>query len=511
LRAQLVQAAAGGGSRPRPPQGKSINLPMLLQIDGVPVKTFSVPSFGSGVTVVQAVYPRDILQISVVGPYDITGPGNTASRRKIFICRPSSALPEKDCARRIISTIATHAYRRPVTQADIAPLMKFYDDGRAGADFDHGIEAAIEAVLASPKFLFVVENDPAASLPGAVHQINDLELATRLSLFLWSSVPDDKLLSDAEKNRLHTPSVLKQQVVRMLADPRSRALTDNFAGQWLYLRNLDFQRPDKAAFPEFDQRLRASMKTETTMFVDSVIHENRSILDFLDANYTFLNQRLADHYGIAGVYGTSFRRVTLNPAEHRGGLLGQGSILTVTSYDNRTSVVRRGKWILDNLLAAPPPPPPPNVPSLTDVTKGGQKLTVREQMEIHRANPVCASCHTRMDPLGFALESYDAVGAWRTVDAGKPVDTSAVMPDGTKFDGPQGLQDILMAREDQFVEAFTQRLMIYALSRGLESYDMPTVRAIRRATAKDDFRFQSIVLGIVQSPAFELRKTPDNG
>jgi hypothetical protein len=340
-----------------------------------------------------------------------------------------------------------------------------------------------------------------------VHRISDLELATRLSFFLWSSIPDDQLLQVAQRNQLSKPAVLKAQVARMLADPRAKALTDNFAGQWLYLRRLEYQKPDRRVFPEFDERLRAAMLTETSMFFDGVVRENRSALDFLDANYTYLNQRLAEHYGIPGVYGTAFRKVELDPSLHRGGLLGQGSILTVTSYNNRTSVVLRGKWILENILAAPPPPPPPLVPSLNDA-KNGKLMTVRQQMEAHRANPVCASCHTKMDPLGFSLENYDATGAWRTGYAGQLVDASAVMPDGTKFEGPTGLQGILLSRKDQFVEALTERLMIYALARGIEAYDMPAVRQVRYAAAKDDYRMQTIILGIVESVPFTMRRSP---
>jgi hypothetical protein len=328
-----------------------------------------------------------------------------------------------------------------------------------------------------------------------------------LSFFLWSSIPDDQLLAVAEHGQLSKPATLKKQVARMLADPKADALTQNFAGQWLYLRRLEYQKPDRRAFPDFDQRLRAAMLTETQMFFDGVVRENRSVLDFLDANYTYVNQRLAEHYGIPGVYGTSFRKVDLDPALHRGGLLGQGAILTVTSYNNRTSVVLRGKWILENMLAAAPPPPPPNIPALNDA-KNGKLLTIREQMELHRNNPICASCHTKMDPLGFSLENYDAVGAWRTGYAGQLVDASAVLPDGTKFEGPKGLQDILLTRKDQFVEAFTERLLTYGLARGIEAYDMPAVRAVRTAAAKDDYRMNTIIMGIVQSVPFAMRRTP---
>ncbi len=493
---------------PPPPKTKPVPIPMDVQVDGVQVKELQVPSMASGSQFSQAFYLRDVLQISLVGPTDIKGPGDTPSRRKIFICHPSASLSENACAHKILATLARRAYRRPVTNADIAPLMKMYAEGRDGTDFDQGIEAAVEAVLVSPEFLFMREGDPAGSKPGSVHRISDLELATRLSFFMWSSIPDEELLSTAEHKQLSKPAVLKREVTRMLKDPRAKALSENFAGQWLYLRRLEFQKPDKDAYPNFDIRLRQAMLTETQMFFDSVVHENRSVLDFLNADYTFLNQRLAEHYGIPGIYGTAFRRVKLDPNWHRGGLLGQGAILTVTSYNNRTSVVLRGKWILENLLADGPPPPPPNVPSLDDA-KNGKTLTVREQMELHRASPVCASCHTKMDPLGFSMENYDATGGWRTGYAGQKVDASAVLTDGTKFEGPTGLQGVLLSRKDEFVDAFTQKLLTYALGRGLEPYDMPVVRGIRYKAANDDYHMQSIILGIVQSVPFEMRRTPD--
>lgn len=495
------------GPRPGKP-GTAVPIPLDIQVDGLRVSEVMVPSVAQGPNVAQAFYLRDVMQISVVGPFDIKGPGNTASRRKIFICHPSKMIGEDACAKKILTMLSHQAYRRPITAADIKPLMKMYAEGRKGADFEHGIEAAVEAILVSPDFLFMQESDPRNSAPGDVHRISDIELATRLSFFLWSSIPDPELLAVAEKKELFKPEVLKAQVARMLADPKAKALTDNFAGQWLYLRRLEYQKPDRRAFPAFDQRLRQAMLTETQMFFDGVVKENRSVLDFLDANYTYVNQRLAEHYGIPGVYGTSFRKVSLDPALHRGGLLGQGAILTVTSYNNRTSVVLRGKWILENLLAAAPPPPPPLVPSLDDA-KNGKTMTIREQMEMHRKNPVCASCHTKMDPLGFSLENYDAVGAWRTGYAGQLVDASAVLPDGTKFEGPTGLENILLSRKEQFVEALTERMMTYALARGLESYDMPAVRAVRYQAANDDYRMQSIILGIVQSVPFTMRRTPE--
>ncbi|MEJ0034704.1 MAG: DUF1592 domain-containing protein [Gammaproteobacteria bacterium] len=484
------------------------SLPLDFVVDGARVGATDVPSYHMSPRFSQANFPRDVLQIDVEGPFNATGPGDTPSRRKIFVCQPARVKAQTACARRIVSALAHEAYRRPVLSADIDPLMKVYDAAAADADFEQGIAAAIQAVLVSPSFLFLHENDPADSTPGTVHPISDLEFASRLSLFLWSSLPDETLLEAAAQGRLRRPAVLEKQIARMLADPRATALTDNFAGQWLYLRNLQYQRPDVVQFPQFDTRLRNAMKRETELFFTSVVRDNRSILDFVRADYTFLNQRLAEHYGIAGVTGTAFRKVMLDPATQRGGLLGQGSVLTVTSYGNHTSVVKRGKWILDNLLAAAPPPPPPDVPALKQ-TQAGRQLNAREQMELHRSDPACASCHVKMDPLGFALENYDAVGAFRTRDAGRPVDASATMPDGAQFEGLSGLQQILLDHKDELTRAFTERLLTYALGRGLESYDQPTIRAIARSAARDDYRIQAILLGIVTSEPFNFRRTPD--
>jgi len=383
--------------------------------------------------------------------------------------------------------------------------MKVYDAGRADADFEHGVEMGIQAILISPNFLFMKEQPPARAKVGSIYRISDVELATRLSFFIWSSIPDAELRKVAESGKLRNPKVLERQVVRMLADPKAEALTKNFAGQWLYLRNLEAQRPDVDAYPDFDTRLRSAMRTETEMFFAEVVRENRSILDFLKADYTYLNERLAQHYGIQNVRGPGFRRVSLDASSNRGGLLGQGSILTVTSYANRTSIVKRGQWILENLLAAPPPPPPPDVPDLMQA-KEGKALTMRQMMEMHRANPVCASCHNKMDPLGLALENYDAIGAWRTKDAGQPIDVSTVLPDGTQFAGPTGLQDILMSRKDQFSEAFIERLLTYGLGRGLQAPDMPAVRIIRRKAVAEDYRIGAIIVGIVESVPFQQRR-----
>lgn len=489
------------------PLDAPVMLPLDLWIDGKLARTLQVPSFRLHPRYSQRNFPRDVLQVDVAGPYAPTGITETPSRQRIFTCRPRRTADEEACARTILSSLARRAWRRPVGPFDVAPLMRIYASERAASDFEHGVEAALEAILVSPEFLFVIEGDPAGSLPGSVHPVTDLELATRLSLFLWSSIPDERLLALAEENRLREAGILDGEIARMLADPKAQALVDNFAGQWLYLRNLDQQRPDITAFPGFDTRLRSAMADETRLFFAHVLRANRPVTDFIASDYTFLNQRLAEHYGIPGVSGPAFRKVGLDPAWHRGGLLGQASILTVTSYGNHTSVVKRGRWILDNLLASPPPPPPPDVPALK-AEHDGRKLTARQQLELHRANPSCAACHVRMDPLGFALENFDAIGAWRTRDEGQPIDTVSTLPNGTRFEGIRGLQQILLDRRDEFTRAFTERLMTYALARGLGPQDMPAVRRIAGHSAKDGYRIHTIVRGIATSPAFTLRKAP---
>jgi len=365
----------------------------------------------------------------------------------------------------------------------------------------------VAGLLVSPHFLFQAESDPAGGAPGPILPVADRDLATRLSLFLWSSLPDETLLRLAETHQLHRPDVLAAQAMRMLDDPRAKALTQHFAGQWLYLRNLDQQRPDTDVFPQFDTRLRGAMAAETELFFAHLVKTNGSLLDFLSSDYTFLNQRLAEHYGIPGVRGTAMRKVALDPRWGRGGLLGQASILTVTSYGNHTSVVKRGKWVLENLLSSPPPPPPPDVPALK-TTHDGKLLSAREQLELHRADPACAACHVRMDPIGFAMENYDAIGARRTMDAGQVIDAGATLPDGTRFAGLPGLRHILLARKDQFTQAFTEKLMTYALGRGIIAGDRPQIRAIARMAEADNFRIRTVIRGIVLSDAFRLRKVP---
>lgn len=477
-------------------------------VDGSRVGTETVPSYHKSDRFSQKNFLRDVLQIDVEGPYDVSGPGATASRAKVLLCKPgATAATETACASQIITTLARQAFRRPVDQQDIAPLLKVYSSERSETDFEQGVAAAVQAILVSPSFLFFHEQDPEGSAPGFVHPVSDGEFASRLALFLWSSLPDEQLLTLAANGTLREPAVLQQQVARMLDDPRADALTDNFASQWLYLRNLEFQRPDVFLFPQFSTRLQQAMRRETELFFSHILRENRSVLDFINADYTFLNQALAEHYGISDVKGAAFRKVALDPAANRGGLLGQASILTVTSYGNHTSVVKRGKWILDNLLSAPPPAPPPDVPALVTSVEG-RKLNAREQMELHRQNPICASCHVRMDPLGYALEHFDAVGAWRSDDAGRPVDDSAVMSDGTRFNGLGGVQQVLMERKDQFVRALTERLLTYAIGRGMEAHDQPTVRSIARTVKADDYRMQTLVMAIITSEPFNLRKTP---
>jgi cytochrome c551/c552 len=474
--------------------GPAQMIPLDLWLDGARIKRFEV----SDTTPIEVV--------TVSGPFNATGRGETPSRARIFVCRPAVKNEETACAKQILAKLARRAFRRPVTDSDLNPLLAFYESGRRERDFDYGVQSAIEAMLVSPDFLFRVERDPNTAAPGAVYRLNDFELASRLSFFLWSSIPDDELLNLAEKGGLKSPLVLRQQTRRMLDDPRSQAFVSNFGGQWLHLRNLDAIMPDPDLFPGFDEGLRLSFRRETELFFESILRENRSVFDLLDANYTFLNQRLAEHYGVPGVYGSQFRRVALSDP-NRSGLLGQGSILTVTSYPNRTSVVQRGKWILDNLLGAPPPPPPADVPDLKPHGKDGKLLSMREQMVAHRANPICASCHARMDPIGFALENYDAVGRWRTKDAGATIDASGKLPDGTKFNGPAELKKILLSgHRDEFATTVTEKLLTYGLGRGLEAYDAPAVREIMREAARDDYRLPALISAIINSKPFQMRK-----
>ena len=467
--------------------------------------------YGATVTETTDTSPRPegpgVESVAIDGPYAATGPGETASRARIFVCRPIPRAREDACAREILGTLARRAWRRPVADADIEPLFAFYRTGREADGFDAGIRMALERLLIDPEFLFRIERDPQGVAPGAPYRLTDLELASRLSFFLWSSIPDDELLDAAARGRLSDPAERERQVRRMLADARSRALVDNFAGQWLSLRSVEGIAPDPNLFPDFDENLREALRQETELFVESQLREDRSVVDLLRADYSFLNERLARHYGIAGVTGSHYRRVTL-PDERRGGLLGQGSILAATSYGNRTSPVLRAKWLLENVLGTPPAPPPPDIPPLPGGGAAGEPRTVRERLAQHRRNAACAVCHAPMDPLGFALENFDAVGAWRTRDAGLPVDASAVLADGTTaFDGPAGLRRVLLDRSEQFVETVVEKLLTYALGRGIEHYDRPVIRAIVRAAAADDYRWSSLILGVVESTPFRMRRS----
>ncbi len=447
-----------------------------------------------------------VSQVSIGGPYNTKGLGETPSRRKIFVCRPANSADEPACASKILSGLARSAYRRPVTEGDIQPLLNLYKIGRKDGGFETGIEMALQRILVSPEFLFRVESDPASVAPGTAYRISDLELASRLSFFLWSSLPDNQLLNLAATGKLKQPAVLEQQVRRMLSDSRSSALVNNFFGQWLYLRNMPGVHPDQDAFPEFDENLRAAFEQETQLFLESNLRENRSVLDLMNADYTFVNERLAQFYGIPNIYGSHFRRVSLDGHEERRGLLGQGSILTVTSYANRTSPTIRGKWLLTNVLGTPPPPPPPDVPSLKETPPNGKVLTMRERMEQHRNNAACAVCHAQMDPLGFALENFNGVGQWRTIsEAQTPVDASGVLPNGVKFNGPAELRKVLLSHPDQFADTVTDRLLTYAVGRGLEYYDQPAIRKITREAASSNYQWSSIITGIVNSAPFQMR------
>jgi len=445
-----------------------------------------------------------VYQVSIIGPFEASGPGETPSRRRLFICAPAGPGDEEDCAKRVLSNLVRRAYRRPVDDEDLKMPMAFYREGRAEGDFDAGIEMALSSVLVNPKFLFRIERDPPGVPSGTAYRIDGVELASRLSFFLWSSMPDDELLDVAASGELSRPEVLEQQVRRMLADKRSRSLVSNFAEQWLYLRNLESINPDMRLFPDFDDNLRQAMRQETELFFESIVHEDRSVLDFVKADFTYLNERLAKHYGIPHVYGSHFRRVSLDHGSQRGGLLRHGSILAVTSYATRTSPVIRGQWVLKNLVGAPAPPPPANVPPLDDNTVSST-LSVRERLKQHRANEACASCHEIMDPMGLALENFDAVGRWREFEAGKPVEAAGGFLDGSVFDGVSGLEQALLNRPELFVQTLTEKLTTFALGRGVEYYDAPAVRKIVATARDNDYHFSQLIMGIVQSTPFQMR------
>jgi mono/diheme cytochrome c family protein len=491
-----------------------------------------------------------VVSVTITGPFNATGPGDTPSRRRLFVCRPSTRdarageapstrdarsgqVPstrdarsgqshdgdESVCADRILTTLLRRAYRRNVTADDLQRVRRFYEAGRAERDFDRGIQRALERVLVSPQFLFRIEQEPAGAAPGSIYRVGDFELASRLSFFLWSSMPDDELLDAAAAGTLRQPEVLRHQVTRMLADPRSRSLVTNFAAQWLFLRDVETKEPDVYLFRDFDEGVRAAFVRETELFLDSILRpstdaqgapstvegrDNRSVLELLTADYTFLNERLAKHYGIPQITGSHFRRVTLPKGSPRRGLLGQGSILSITSYSTRTSAVLRGKYVLENLLASPPPPPPPNVPSL-NTESSGKPLSMKEAMQLHRANPACAGCHAKMDPIGFALESFDALGRWRAEENGRPLEVASALPDGTVVDGVEGVRQLVLRDPALFVEAITGKLLMYALARNIQHYDQPTIRVIARESARQNYTFASLVLGVVSSVPFQSR------
>ena len=446
--------------------------------------------------------------VEVTGPYNATGVSETPSRRKIFVCYPTASAEEDPCAAKILASLARRAYRRPVTDEDLQTLLDFYRTGHSKGGFEAGVGAALERILVGPEFLFHIETDPKNTKSASAYSVSDLELASRLSFFLWSSIPDDQLLRLAENERLSEPKVLEEQVQRMLADPRSKALVNNFVGQWLQLRNMKVVRPDPDAFGYFDENLREGFQKETELLFENLMREDGSVLELLSADYTFINERLARHYQIPDVYGSHFRRVAVSD-EARRGILGHGSVLTVTSYANRTSPVLRGKWVLENILGAAPPPPPPDVPELKERGEDGRVLSMREQMEQHRANPACVVCHAQMDPLGFALENFDGVGGWRTIDANTPIDASGVLPDGTRFEGPTGLRKVLLSRGEEFVTNVTEKLLTYALGRGAEYYDAPAIRKIVRESAPGNYRWSSLVTGIIKSTPFQMRRSKE--
>jgi mono/diheme cytochrome c family protein len=460
--------------------------------------------------------PMSVESVRIEGPLDdAAAPAagaarDTPSRRRIFICSPKASADEEACASKILSGLARHAYRRQVHEADLRPLVGFYRTGRAAGGFEAGVQFALEGLLVAPDFLLRLESDPAQAQPGSVHRISDVELASRLSFFLWSSIPDEELLDAAVRGTLSQPDMLKRQVRRMIADPRSSTLVTNFASQWLYLKDLRVVAPDTVIYPTFDESLRVAFQRETELFLESQLREDRSVVRLLDADYTFVNERLARFYGIPNVYGSHFRRVPVtNP--NRKGLLGHASLLTVTSYSNRTSVVQRGKFVLDNFLGAPPPPPPPDVEALPEPRKGGEAATLRARMEAHRKKPVCSTCHATMDPIGFALENFDAIGNWRSTEFGARIDATGALPGGTTFEGPAGLRDTLLGRSDEFVLTLVDKLLTYALGRGTEYFDRPAIRRIVKDAASAQYTWSSLILGVVNSTPFRMRSVQAQG
>lgn len=498
-------AALGG---PLDLLGTAIRPTVEFRVDGRRIKLFEIAGMTSG----EAAFdgqpgPPALGRIEIAGPYNPTGVSDTPSRKRIFVCRPRGSSDETPCATRILSSIVRRAFRRDISETDLKPFVATYERARQKRSFDESIAAAVRNVLLAPDFLFRLEFDPSGAAPGSLHPVSEFELASRLSFFLWSTIPDDELLDAASSGKLHAK--LDEQIRRMLDDPRAVSLADNFAEQWLGLRALREVQPDPQVYPEFNSALSHAFRTETRFFVRSLIRENRSILDLLGADYTYLDETLARHYGIPGVNGPGFRRVTLPADSNRGGLLTQGSILMLTSHPTATSPVLRGKWILSNLLNSAPPPPPANVPPLDESPMDGRKLTTREKVERHRKDPVCASCHVRMDPLGFALENFDAIGRWRVQDEGGPVDPSGLLPDGKRFSGPEGLKKLLLEHSDDFVHSTTERLMTYALGRELDARDQPAIRSIVRSTEVNRYRFADLIAAVVKSVPFQMRQTKE--
>lgn len=491
--------------------GTAVRPTIDFRVDGRRVKLFEI----RGATAAQATFealpgPPVLGRIEIIGPHNVTGVSETPSRKHIFVCRPETPEDEPACASQILSALARRAFRRNVTEADVRPFLVSYTAARQKQDFEAAIAAGLRDLLLAPDFLFRLEFDPPSAAPGSAHPVSDFELASRLSFFLWSSIPDDELLDAASAGKLRDPAILEEQVRRMLADSRATTLADNFAAQWLNLRALEKFRPNPFLFPAFDRALKSGFQQETRLFIRSLIQENRSVVDLIGADYTYLNNRLARNYGIPGVVGPGFRRVSLAGNAQRGGLLGHGSILMLTSHSAKTSPVLRGVWILDNLLNSPPPPPPANVPPLDEKPVEGRKLTMRETVERHRADPACASCHDRIDPLGFALENFDILGRWRTQDQGEVIDASGTLPSGEAFSGLEGLRSLLLSHPEQFVRATLERLMTYALGRELDARDQPTVRQIMRDAEPNGYLFEELILGVIKSPPFQLRQARGN-
>jgi hypothetical protein len=435
----------------------------------------------------------------------VTGAGDTPSRKRIFTCKPQSADQETACAKQILGKLAMLAYRRPVTDQDVSALMSFYQQGRTERNFELGVQTAIERLLVSPQFLYRAEKDPVNLSAGSSYRLSDMEMASRLSFFLWSSIPDEELIQVASRGQLKDSAVFEKQVRRMLADQRSEAMVSNFAAQWLYLRDVEIKEPDLFVFRDFDDGLRRAFERETELFLHSVLRENRSVTELLTAKYTFVNERLAKHYGIPNIRGSRFQRIELPANSPRGGLLGQGSVLTLTSYSTRTSPVLRGKYVLENLLASPPPPPPPNVPSLKTEGDQAQALSLKEAMLKHRASPACANCHARMDPIGFAMENFDAVGKWRDQDAGKPVEASSTLADGTVVDGVAGVRALVLRDPERFAAAIAEKLLMFGISRNVQYFDVPSIRKIVRDSKNSNFQFADLVLGVAKSTPFQMR------